>query len=224
MYVSMDACMASQLVTMRVRQRLAAEYGDLYDRGNVAISGTHTHASPAGFLQYVLYGITSLGFVQETFDAMVDGIVEVRGLKAREAAPERARAVVNKRRQNHCQLTRGLHSFYSSLVVSTSLLFPALPLPDYPTSTIPRAPGRPRRACLPTSLPRAAGCRSPAGRQHQPQPHRLRRQPAGGAQQVGRAVQGGRRMPGSTRRCCGVQGSTACRVAPCSASPHTNGT
>ncbi|EFJ45823.1 hypothetical protein VOLCADRAFT_63318, partial [Volvox carteri f. nagariensis] len=75
-YVSMDACMASQLVTLRVVQRLKALYGeDLYDDNNVAISGTHTHASPAGFLQYLLYDITSLGFVKATFDAMVDGIV-----------------------------------------------------------------------------------------------------------------------------------------------------
>ncbi|GIM09601.1 hypothetical protein Vretimale_13439 [Volvox reticuliferus] len=75
-YVSMDACMASQLVTLRVVQRLKAIYGDdLYSTDNVAISGTHTHASPAGFLQYLLYDITSLGFVEATFDAMVQGVV-----------------------------------------------------------------------------------------------------------------------------------------------------
>ena len=43
----------------------------------MAISGTHTHASPAGFLQYLIYDVTSLGFVRETFDAMVEGILEV---------------------------------------------------------------------------------------------------------------------------------------------------
>ncbi|GLI66734.1 hypothetical protein VaNZ11_010675, partial [Volvox africanus] len=75
-YVSMDACMASQLVTLRVVQRLKAIYGDeLYSTENVAISGTHTHASPAGFLQYLLYDITSFGFVEATFDAMVQGVV-----------------------------------------------------------------------------------------------------------------------------------------------------
>ncbi|PNH01132.1 Neutral ceramidase, partial [Tetrabaena socialis] len=75
-YVSMDACMASQLVTLRVIQRLQAEYGaELYGPENVAISGTHTHASPAGFIQYLLYDITSLGFVPATFDAMVEGVL-----------------------------------------------------------------------------------------------------------------------------------------------------
>jgi neutral ceramidase len=49
-------------------------YGDLYTAKNVAISGTHTHSGPGGYLQYVLYIITSLGFVRQSFDAIVDGI------------------------------------------------------------------------------------------------------------------------------------------------------
>jgi neutral ceramidase len=44
----------------------------------VFLSGTHTHAGPAGFLQYVFYSITALGFVDQTFHAMVNGIVAVR--------------------------------------------------------------------------------------------------------------------------------------------------
>ena len=40
----------------------------------MSISGTHTHSGPGGFLQYVLYQVTSLGFVQETFDSWVSGI------------------------------------------------------------------------------------------------------------------------------------------------------
>lgn len=44
----------------------------------MAISGIHTHSGPGGYLQYVLYDITSLGFVRQSFDALVDGIVEVR--------------------------------------------------------------------------------------------------------------------------------------------------
>lgn len=59
---------------------MQAEYGALYTEANVAISGTHTHASPAGFLQYVLYDITSLGFVHQSFTALVDGIVQVGGI------------------------------------------------------------------------------------------------------------------------------------------------
>lgn len=54
-----------------------ATYGSLYTAENVLLSGTHTHASPAGFLQYVLYSVTSLGFVRQSFDALVDGITGV---------------------------------------------------------------------------------------------------------------------------------------------------
>lgn len=49
-------------------------YGDLYTEKNVAISGIHTHAGPGGFLQYIVYLVTSLGFVRQSFDALVDGI------------------------------------------------------------------------------------------------------------------------------------------------------
>ena len=42
---------------------------------NVAISGIHTHSGPGGYFQYVLYIITSLGFVRQSFDALVSGIV-----------------------------------------------------------------------------------------------------------------------------------------------------
>ncbi len=49
-------------------------YGDLYTEKNVAISGTHSHSGPGGYLQYVLYIVTSLGFVRQSFDALVNGI------------------------------------------------------------------------------------------------------------------------------------------------------
>lgn len=73
-FVNLDACMASQLVTIKVIERLKARYGNLYTEKNVAISGIHTHAGPGGYLQYVVYIVTSLGFVRQSFDVIVDGI------------------------------------------------------------------------------------------------------------------------------------------------------
>ncbi|CAI9783625.1 unnamed protein product [Fraxinus pennsylvanica] len=73
-FVNLDACMASQLVTLKVLKRLKARYGNLYTKNNVAISATHTHAGPGGYLQYFVYLITSFGFVRQSFDALVDGI------------------------------------------------------------------------------------------------------------------------------------------------------
>ncbi|KAL0314479.1 UNVERIFIED_CONTAM: Neutral ceramidase 2 [Sesamum angustifolium] len=73
-FVNLDAGMASQLVTIKVLERLKSRYGDLYNEDNVAISGTHTHAGPGGYLQYVTYSVTSLGFVPQSFDALVTAI------------------------------------------------------------------------------------------------------------------------------------------------------
>eukprot|EP01034_Spumella_vulgaris_P022327 gene22328-28447_t len=74
-FVSVDGGMGSDLVKMRVLDILNAKIGaGVYTTDNVAISGTHTHSGPAGFLQYVLFQMTSLGYVQETFDAWVEGI------------------------------------------------------------------------------------------------------------------------------------------------------
>lgn len=73
-FVNMDACMASQLVTIKVLERLKSRYGNLYTTDNVALSGIHTHSGPGGYLQHVVYLITSLGFIRQSFDVLVDGI------------------------------------------------------------------------------------------------------------------------------------------------------
>lgn len=43
----------------------------------MAVSGIHTHSGPGGFHEYVLLDVTSLGFVRQSMDALVNGIVEV---------------------------------------------------------------------------------------------------------------------------------------------------
>lgn len=74
-FVSVDGGMASDLVKLKVIEELNSQLGEgIFTTENLSISGTHTHSGPAGFLQYVLYQVTSLGFVQETFDAWVKGI------------------------------------------------------------------------------------------------------------------------------------------------------
>lgn len=57
-------------------KKLKELFGDLYNEDNVAISGIHTHSGPAGYWQYVLYEVTSLGFVKQSLDVTVNGIVE----------------------------------------------------------------------------------------------------------------------------------------------------
>mmetsp|Transcript_21636 Transcript_21636/g.40439 ORF Transcript_21636/g.40439 Transcript_21636/m.40439 type:complete len:734 (-) Transcript_21636:117-2318(-) len=74
-FVSVDVGMGSYAVTKAVVDRLQEKFPGEYTQENVCISGTHTHSAPAGFLQNVLFQITSLGLVHETFDSLVSGIV-----------------------------------------------------------------------------------------------------------------------------------------------------
>lgn len=75
-----DTGLVTQAIHQAALQRLAKLYGTphgpLYDERNVLISATHTHAGPGGYSHYALYNITILGFQPQTFQAIVDGIVE----------------------------------------------------------------------------------------------------------------------------------------------------
>ncbi|XP_064213868.1 neutral ceramidase isoform X2 [Tribolium castaneum] len=73
-FVSVDAGMMAYGVRKAVISRLGKQYKDVYTESNLILSGTHTHSAPGGFLMDFMYDIPSLGFVKETFDALVDGI------------------------------------------------------------------------------------------------------------------------------------------------------
>tara|TARA_R110002003_G_scaffold117_23_gene10499 strand:+ start:26055 stop:28052 length:1998 start_codon:yes stop_codon:yes gene_type:complete len=55
-------------------QALGPEYS-IYGKNNVAVTGTHSHAGPAAWLNYLLPQITSLGFDKQSYQAIVDGAV-----------------------------------------------------------------------------------------------------------------------------------------------------
>ena len=59
---------------MKVLENLDLAFPGVYNEKNVLLSATHTHSVPAGFMQYFTFNITNLGFVQQSFDAMVEGI------------------------------------------------------------------------------------------------------------------------------------------------------
>lgn len=61
----------------QVLQRVADASKGVYNESNVLISGIHTHSGPGGFHQYVLFDVTSLGFVEQSMDALVEGIFSV---------------------------------------------------------------------------------------------------------------------------------------------------
>jgi len=73
-FVSVDAGALFQSVFQGVINKLNQKYGNLYTEQNVVLSATHTHAAVGGQSHYALYDITILGFIQQAYDAQVEGI------------------------------------------------------------------------------------------------------------------------------------------------------
>lgn len=76
-FVSIDAGMGSDLLKLRVLERLNELLPECpCHMENLSISGTQTHSAPAGFLQYALYQVTSLGFSEEVLHAFAEGVAQ----------------------------------------------------------------------------------------------------------------------------------------------------
>ncbi|KAJ3115034.1 hypothetical protein HDU96_001261 [Phlyctochytrium bullatum] len=91
--VNVDSCMVGDAIKRRVLERVRA-LGLTDD--TLVISATHTHSGPGGYLEHVLYQITTLGLVDDSVRAIEDGIVEA--LQAAYAALRPARVFVTKGR------------------------------------------------------------------------------------------------------------------------------
>lgn len=76
-YVNTDLGMIFQAVHLNVLARLKAKYPGVYDENNVMLAATHTHSGPGGFSHYAMYNLSVLGFQEKTFNAIVDGIVQI---------------------------------------------------------------------------------------------------------------------------------------------------
>lgn len=74
-FVVTDLGMVFQSVHQGVLQQLKAIFGDLYTEKNVMLNATHTHAGPGGFSHYLLYNLTTFGFDEQNYTAIVNGIV-----------------------------------------------------------------------------------------------------------------------------------------------------
>lgn len=75
-HVTCEVGLMFESIFEEVLTRLASRFGDLYHRGNVLLSATHTHAAPGGTDGHLLVDITTLGFRPITFEANVSGIVD----------------------------------------------------------------------------------------------------------------------------------------------------
>ena len=69
--MSCDTGMMGQLIKMEVLKRLEAKHGkDVFRNDNLVLSATHTHSGPAGYMQYLMYTISSFGFVEDCFQVI----------------------------------------------------------------------------------------------------------------------------------------------------------
>lgn len=74
-YVGTDLGMCFQSVKTGVINELNSKgLGNLYNERNVMINATHTHNGPGGYSHHGLYNVSTFGFIEENYDAIVEGI------------------------------------------------------------------------------------------------------------------------------------------------------
>ncbi|KAG9092439.1 hypothetical protein FS749_015747, partial [Ceratobasidium sp. UAMH 11750] len=75
LFINSDIAMGDTAIRRGVLEKLAQKYPGVYTESNVALVGTHAHSGVGGFLNNLLPTLTSLGFVKQTYDAIVSGTV-----------------------------------------------------------------------------------------------------------------------------------------------------
>ncbi|KAF3026322.1 hypothetical protein E8E14_001220 [Neopestalotiopsis sp. 37M] len=76
-YVILDTQSGDTAIRFGVLEGVAAlgsEYS-VYGSSNIALTGTHSHSGPGAWFNYLLPQITSLGYDQQSYQAIVDGTV-----------------------------------------------------------------------------------------------------------------------------------------------------
>ncbi|KAG8902823.1 hypothetical protein FRB99_004064 [Tulasnella sp. 403] len=74
-YVNSDISAGDTAVRRGILGKLESLYPGLYTESNFALVGTHSHSGVGGYLNNLLPQFTSLGFVNQTYEAIVDGTV-----------------------------------------------------------------------------------------------------------------------------------------------------
>jgi neutral ceramidase len=77
-FVSSDLGMIFQSVKQGVIAKIGANssLSPYYNDRNVLLSAIHTHSGPGGFSHYFLYNATTYGFIEQNYNAIVDGIYQ----------------------------------------------------------------------------------------------------------------------------------------------------
>ncbi|KAF5618716.1 alkaline ceramidase [Fusarium sp. NRRL 52700] len=90
---------------------LGSEYS-VYTTDNVAVTGTHSHAGPAGWNNYLMPQISALGFNQQAYQAIVDGAV--LSVKRAHESLTKGRLSVGKIRIEDVNINRSLYAYQAN--------------------------------------------------------------------------------------------------------------
>ena len=103
--LSAEILTCTQAVKLEVVKRLKTIFGDdLYTIDNVLLSGTHTHSGPGGYSHYALYNLTILGFDEQNFECIVNGMVQSIKKAHQNLAP--GKIFINRGNIEDCGLNR----------------------------------------------------------------------------------------------------------------------
>lgn len=74
-FINADIAFGDTGVRRGIVDALSAAYPGLYNKDNIALVGTHQHSGVGGYFENLLPQLTSLGFVKESSDAIIQGTV-----------------------------------------------------------------------------------------------------------------------------------------------------
>ncbi|KAI5808490.1 ceramidase family protein [Peziza echinospora] len=75
-YIIADIAAGDTAIRYAILKKLDALYPGVYTTHNFALVGTHSHAGPGAWMNYLLPTITTLGVDRQSFDAIVEGVVK----------------------------------------------------------------------------------------------------------------------------------------------------
>lgn len=111
-FVNVDQGAVFQSITQGVVAKLKGQFGNLYNEDNIILSATHTHGAAGGHSHYALYNITILGFIEQTYDAVVDGIYQAIVKAHNDLKP--GSIYLNKGELTNASINRSIEAFNSN--------------------------------------------------------------------------------------------------------------
>ncbi len=110
-FVSADLCMIFQSVKLKVTGLVEAdpELAPYYNEKNILLSGNHTHSGPGGYSHYTTYNLSMLGYDQQNFDAICDGIY--KSIKRAHQNLEPGYIFIAKGELDNCGWNRSINAY-----------------------------------------------------------------------------------------------------------------